>query len=285
MTGKKSFIVIFGVILMGLILFAIVSVFSNSVLPVTETPPIITCAEQGLTTDQADNTKCIQSVATTTSTTTSPAPTPKPSSTGKFDTPLTITTKQSVAFADGLIITLTTVNDSRCAVNVQCIWAGELAPEFSVTGGSFETKVATISLGTTRTTFTTVGAYTFTLINATEKSATISIFKKSLSLSKGTVTGTVTIEPICAVERVAEPCVVPPDTYTSRKIVVYGPTESVKISETMLNSDGTYTLFVDSGNYWLQIAPAGIGPGEKKPVVIKANKTITLDFDIDSGIR
>ncbi len=58
-----------------------------------------------------------------------------------------------------------------------------------------------------------------------------------------------------------------------------------KISETTLNSDGTYTLSLAPGNYWLQIAPAGIGPGEKKPIVIKANENTTLDFDIDSGIR
>lgn len=289
MTGKKSFIVVFGVVLIGIIIFAIVSAFTKSPLPSTETPPIITCAEQGLTIDPTDSTKCIISVATTTSTTTppvpDPVPTPKPSSSVKFDTPLTLTTKQSLTFADGLKITLKVINDSRCPTDAQCIWAGELAPEFSVTGGSFETKVETVSLGTARTTLTTIGAYTFTLINATESTATITVSKKAVSQSKGRVTGTVTVGPICPVERVDEPCVIPPETYTSRNVVVYGPTEFIKISETPLRSDGTYTLSLAPGNYWLQIAPAGIGPGKKKPIVIEANKTVTLDFDIDSGIR
>ena len=269
--------------------FVLISNFVVTPQTLTETPAITTCKEQGLITDPADSTKCIVATATTTGTTTppvpAPIPTPKPSSAIKFDTPLTLSTKQSLTFADGLKITLNVINDSRCAVNVQCIWAGELAPEFIVTGGSFGTKVETVSLGTARTTSTTVGAYTFTLVNSTEKTATITVSKKSVSQSKGTVNGKVTVGPVCPVERVNEPCVIPPETYTSRKVVVYGPTESVKISETPLKSDGTYTLSLAPGNYWLQIAPAGIGPGEKKPIMIKTNVTTTLNFDIDSGIR
>lgn len=289
MTGKKSFIVVFGVVLIGIIIFAIVSAFTKSPLPSTETPPIITCKEQGLVIDPTDSTKCIILVAMTTSTTTpsvtDPVRTPKPSSSVKFDTSLTFNTKQSLTFADGLKITLVAINDSRCPAGAQCIWAGELAPEFNVTGGSFGMKVETVSLGTVRNASTTIGAYTFTLIKATEGTATISVSKKLVSQSKGTVTGKVTIGPICPVERVDEPCVIPPETYTSRKVIVYGPTESVKVSETTLNPDGSYTLSLTPGNYWLQIAPAGIGPGEKKPVSIKANKTTTLDFNVDTGIR
>ena len=288
MTDKKIFIVL-GLIVIGVVVGGLTLKLFNSPVSVTETAPIITCEEQGLFSDPADSTKCISPVATTSNTTTSPVPapvpTPKPSSSGKFDTPLTFSTKQSLTFVDGLKITLVVINDSRCPAGAQCIWAGELAPEFNVTGGSFGMKVETVSLGTVRNASTTIGAYTFTLVNATEGTATISVSKKTVSLSKGTVTGKVTIGPICPVNRVGEPCIISPETYTSRNVVVYGPNESVKISETALRSDGTYNLSLAPGNYWLQIAPAGIGSGEKKPITLSLHKTVTLNFDIDSGIR
>ncbi len=282
MTGKKSSAAALGIILIGIILFVIISNFSYTPVSTTGTSPIIPCTERGLISDPADGTKCI---AATTSTVTSPVPVTKPRSSGAFDIPMTLTTKQSLTYADGLHITLNVINDSRCAVDVQCIWAGELAPEFSVTGGFFGTKQETVSLGTARKTSTTIGTYTFTLLKATETNVTISITKKSVPQSNGAIKGSVTIGPVCPVERIDEPCVIPPETYTSRNVVVYGPTESVKISETPLKSDGTYTLSLAPGNYWLQISPAGIGPGEKKFITVQANETTSLDFDIDSGIR
>ncbi len=232
MTGNKRFITILGVTLIGFIVFALVSAFTNSRLPTTETLPIVIYEEQGLITDPGDNTKCIVVTASTTSTNTPPVPapvvTPKPSSSSKFESLVTLASKQTITLGDGLTITLLTINDSRCAPDVQCIWAGELAPQFSVTGGFFGTKVETVSLGTARTTATTIGGYTFTLVTATKSTATIKVSKKPVAQNNGTVSGTVTIGPICPVERVDEPCEVPPETYTSRKIIVYEPTDSAK---------------------------------------------------------
>jgi hypothetical protein len=289
MTGKKSSLIVGGVVVIGIVLFMLVSAFTNSPLPIINTPPILTCAEQGLDTDPADPTQCIPAVATTTSTTTPPVPTPtrtpKPTTVGKFDTQLLLTTTESLTFSDGLTVTLATINDSRCKPDVQCIWAGELAPEFSVTGGAIGTDIQKIALGTVRNTSATVGAYTLTLVTATEDNTTITISKKAVSQNNGAVSGTVTIGPICPVERIDEPCVIPSEVYTSRNVIVYGPTEDVKISQTKLSADGTFNLSLSPGAYWLQIDPAGIGPGEKKPVTVSANKTSTVDFDIDTGIR
>lgn len=285
MTSQKSSIFVLGIMVLGIVLYILVSTFTNSPLPTAETPSIITCAEQGLITDPVDSSKCISPIATTTSTPPVLVPTPKPSTLGKFDVSLSLATTQSLTFSDELKITLSTINDSRCAADVQCIWEGELAPVFSVTGGVFGTDIKTIVLGTARNTSTTVGTYTFTLVTATDGSATFIVSKKPVSQNNGTVSGSVTIGPICPVERIGEPCVIHPETYTSRNVVVYGPTESTKISETPLNPNGTYSLSLAPGNYWLQIAPAGIGPGEKKPVTVKSNETIALNFDIDSGIR
>ncbi len=101
----------------------------------------------------------------------------------------------------------------------------------------------------------------------------------------GRVTGQVTIGPICPVEREDQPCVIAPEVYTSRKVVVYGSNQVTAIQEMSLDSEGNYTFSLPPGTYWLQIVPAGIGEGEKKQVTILAGKTTPLDFDVDTGIR
>ena len=40
-----------------------------------------------------------------------------------------------------------------------------------------------------------------------------------------------------------------------------------------------------AGKYFVQISPAGIGAGEKKPAIVKSFETTVVDFDIDTGIR
>ncbi len=102
--------------------------------------------------------------------------------------------------------------------------------------------------------------------------------------AKGHVTGTVSIGPICPVEREGVPCEVPAEVYTSRSVVVYDRDGVTVLEKTPLTSKGTYDIALKAGTYWIQIEPAGIGPGEKKQVTI-SDGTVTLDFDIDTGIR
>lgn len=228
--------------------------------------------------------------ATTTSDTPapSPAPLPKPTTSPAALTPFSVATSLAVggnlAFQDGLVVTLKTIADSRCKPDVQCIWAGELAPEFSVTGGSFGKAVFMVSLGTVRSTTTTAYAYTFSLGTVSLNEATIIVTKASVTKT-GTVQGTVTVSPVCPVERIDTPCVVPPETYTSRKVVAYDAQGVRVIKELSLKGDGSYVLTLEPGTYLLQIVPAGIGEGEKKSIGIIANTTSTVDFAIDSGIR
>ncbi len=100
----------------------------------------------------------------------------------------------------------------------------------------------------------------------------------------GHVAGTVRIGPICPVEREGVPCDVPAEVYTSRNVVVYGTDGVTVIQKTPLTALGTYDIPLKVGTYWIQIEPAGIGPGEKKQVIISGD-TVTIDFDIDTGIR
>ena len=221
--------------------------------------------------------------STTISTTTPPAKPTLPRS--QFDIPVLLNSGDKITFTNGLNITLRGITDSRCKPDVQCIWAGEIEIELAVIGGGINPSQTT-KLGTVVKKSAALGDYIFTLIAATETSATITVTRTKLQpVVNGQVSGTVTVGPICPVESIDNPCIIPPEVYTSRTVVVYGPTDSQRIKTTALQSDGTYSLSLAPGTYWLQIEPAGIRAGEKKIITILANETTNLNFDIDSGIR
>lgn len=102
-------------------------------------------------------------------------PTQTPS-TAAFNASVTFSIGESVTFQDGMKLTLTTINDSRCPADVQCIWAGELSPVFMFY--DVDQTSQEVILGTSRTTSTTVKNYTITLNGATTEQATIMVSKK-----------------------------------------------------------------------------------------------------------
>jgi hypothetical protein len=68
-------------------------------------------------------------------------------------------------------------------------------------------------------------------------------------------------------------------------VVVY-KSDGITVAQTgKIDANGNYKIPLPPGNYFVQISPAGIGPGEKKPVTIQSGQTSTVDFDIDTGIR
>lgn len=90
-----------------------------------------------------------------------------------FGEDLHLSVGETTTLADGLSITLSKINDSRCKSGVQCIWQGELGVELVVTGGGFGDNLQSINLGTVRSPAVGEGGYTFTLKSATERGATI----------------------------------------------------------------------------------------------------------------
>ena len=204
-----------------------------------------------------------------------------------FDTQVTLHPLEKIIFSDGLEITLQEINDSRCKPDVQCVWAGELSAFLFVTNGTLGTDEREIHLGTTNNTSLSLYGYVFTLVSATATDATIVVSKVTAveTTAQGFVTGHITIGPICPVESIDHPCVVPSETYTSRNVVVYAPDRTTVIKKASLDTQGNYTIPLTVGTYWIQIQPAGIGVGEKKKVTIVVSQTITVDFDIDTGIR
>ncbi len=106
-----------------------------------------------------------------------------------FGNQINFTVGKKVTLSDGLSVTLEQINDSRCKENVVCIWAGELSPVFTITGGSVGSLVKQIQLGSTRTKQLMVNGYLFALNEATEISAVIIITQPPVTSSNCYVGG------------------------------------------------------------------------------------------------
>jgi hypothetical protein len=156
-----------------------------------------------------------------------------------------------------------------------------------VTGGEYKTIVKDVRLGTTNNRIATIREYSFILERATETEIDL-VVKKSIEAHTpevGYISGKVTLGPICPVEQAGVPCVIPAETYTSRKVIVFATDQQTVVKTTALDAGGWYKLTLDPGTYWLQVEPAGIGPGEMKKVTVTQLQTSVIDFDIDTGIR
>ncbi len=103
----------------------------------------------------------------------------------------------------------------------------------------------------------------------------------------GTLTGKMTIGPICPVERIDQPCLPTPKMYAARVISIYSSDRSKLIATTSPNANGIYSFRLPVGNYIVDMAHAGIGGATGVPASIKISKntTTTLNIDVDTGIR
>lgn len=84
----------------------------------------------------------------------------------EFGKAVTLKVGESVTYADGLVVKLEAINDSRCPQGVQCIWAGELASVLILSGGELASQTE-IRLGTLRAPAAEVAPYGLTLVGAT----------------------------------------------------------------------------------------------------------------------
>lgn len=115
-------------------------------------------------------------VGCSSSTTTNVLSSGVPQASAAFNTDVTFSIGESKTFQDGIKLTLTAINDSRCPFGVQCIWAGELSSTFvfyGVDGVSQE-----FTLGTVRAKQVTVKDYVISLTNAATDQTSVTVAKK-----------------------------------------------------------------------------------------------------------
>ena len=104
--------------------------------------------------------------------------------------------------------------------------------------------------------------------------------------------GAVTIGPITPVERPGESAPVPPEVFATRKIMIYDEAgkelvREVDIAQIDASASGFYTAQLEPGTYTVDINHSGIdsAAGLPRQVTLNAGETVTLNVDIDTGIR
>ncbi len=104
----------------------------------------------------------------------------------------------------------------------------------------------------------------------------------------GTLRGHVTVGPLQPVEREGVPTPTPnPEVYTTRSLNVFKQDGTTLVKNVPFKADGTYEGSLPAGTYVVDIKKQGIdhAGGLPQTVTIKADETVVLDIDIDTGIR
>jgi len=99
-----------------------------------------------------------------------------PTSKAAFGSTNTLAPGHALTFNDGLTVMLDKIDDSRCPPIVSCVWAGELAPQLNLHGGTIGAP-RTIKLGTVTARKLAVAGYAFVLIAASNNAATFVVTK------------------------------------------------------------------------------------------------------------
>jgi hypothetical protein len=113
---------------------------------------------------------------------------------------------------------------------------------------------------------------------------------KEKGLNPGWLEGTISIGPICPVEKIPpDPACMPTaETYKAYPVSVYTSDGKVKITQLNPSLDGTFSTELQPGNYQvvLQTANKNIG-GSNLPseVSIVSHEKTMLSISIDTGIR
>jgi hypothetical protein len=104
--------------------------------------------------------------------------------------------------------------------------------------------------------------------------------------------GAVTIGPISPVERPGENPPVPPEVFESRYLIIYGESGQKLVREVYFTqigngATGYYTAQIAPGTYVVDINHLGMDRADGLPVkiTVSADETVTVDVDIDTGIR
>jgi hypothetical protein len=104
--------------------------------------------------------------------------------------------------------------------------------------------------------------------------------------------GGVTIGPITPVEIPGQNPPVPPETFSSRKVMVYDASGTNLVKEVTINqigqtANGYYGVQLAPGTYTVDIIHTGIGGSKDVPkkITLSTGQTVIVDINIDTGIR
>jgi hypothetical protein len=195
---------------------------------------------------------------------------------------------------NGVFITpLEVVSDSRCPVDVTCIWAGEVTLKVLLEKGTISKEVSLKS--NTPLVFENKN---ITLTDVTPENNSKKSFNKGdyrftflvtqlVTAQTGTISGIITTSPTCPVLHIPpDPQCSPKPYATSIKIRVEGKQAVVKTIQS--DNGGAYSIDLLAGSYELHAITASGSLFPRCPkviVLVKADKTSVADISCDTGIR
>jgi len=104
--------------------------------------------------------------------------------------------------------------------------------------------------------------------------------------------GAVTIGPISPVEKEGECPPVPAEVFQERKLIIYDESGTRMVREVYFTqigqgATGYYTAQIGPGTYVVDINHLGVDTAANLPVkiTVTGDETVTIDVDIDTGIR
>jgi hypothetical protein len=104
--------------------------------------------------------------------------------------------------------------------------------------------------------------------------------------------GAVTIGPLSPVERPGEDTYVPPEVFKDRKLIIYDASGKKLVREVYFTqighgATGYYTAQIAPGTYTIDIYHNGMDRADNLPqkITVSADETVTIDVNIDTGIR
>jgi hypothetical protein len=120
-----------------------------------------------------------------------------------------------------------------------------------------------------------------------ETAAPTSLATPTFNAIVGYLTGHVTIGPLQPVQRAGPSATPAPEVFSARSINIFQPDGTTLVVNVRIDSDGTFRVALPPGVYVVTLAKSGLdrARGLPKTVTIEGGKTVTLDVDIDTGIR
>jgi hypothetical protein len=109
----------------------------------------------------------------------------------------------------------------------------------------------------------------------------------SLPKETGTLQGSMTIGPICPVERIDHSCTPTPEMYAARKVFIYNSDQTKTITTLIPDAEGHFSTTLPVGDYIVDTEHQAIGfsRGTPQNIRIIANQITAVTIDIDTGIR
>ena len=136
------------------------------------------------------------------------------------------------ATASGVTVTpLEITGDSRCPVDVTCIQAGTVVARVKMeSGNTSQASVLglgkSVAFGSKIVAFTSVTPVKNSKITLKPSDYRLT-FEVTNEIAEGTLSGQVTIGPVCPVEKIGETCTPTAEMYAARKVNIYKPEDII----------------------------------------------------------